>query len=75
MNDFQDIAALLKSTRDRVGEIVRDRFGDSFIAEVFDPMLSEVNGLASLGEEVELSMAAADRVIAEARSFGELESR
>jgi len=74
MNDFQDIAAFLTSARDRMGEIVRDRFGDSFIADVFDPMLSEANGLASLAEEVESAMNATDRVIAEARSFGKLES-
>ena len=75
MNDFQDIAALLTSTRDRMGENVRDRFGNSFIADVIDPILSEANGLASLREEVESSMNAADRVIAEARSFGGIESR
>jgi len=75
MNDFQDIAALLTSTRDRMGETVQDRFGDSFIADVFDPMLSEANGLASLCEEVKSSMNAADRVIVEARSIGGLESR
>ena len=75
MKDLQDITALLTATRTRMAETVRDRFGNAFISDVFDPMLSETNGLASLREEVEFSMDAADRVIAEARSFGGLESR
>ena len=58
-----------------MGEVVRDGFGSSFIADVFEPMLSEAHGLVSLDGEVESSMNAADCVIAEARSFGELESR
>ena len=58
-----------------MGEIVRDHFSDSLIADVLDPMLSEANGLALVREEVESLHERADRVIAEARSFGELESR
>lgn len=75
MNEFQDIAAFLASARDRMDETIRDGFGSSFIADVFEPLLSDVNGLASLGDEAEDSLNAVDRVIAEARSFGELESR
>jgi hypothetical protein len=74
MNDFHDIAAFVASQRDRMGELVRDQFGASIIADVIEPLLSETHGLASLSEETESAIQAAGCVIAEARSLGGLET-
>ena len=75
MNEFYDIAAFVVSERDRMGEVVRDQFGASIIVDVFEPLLSEAHGLASLSEEAESAIHAADCVISEARSLGGAETR
>ena len=75
MNDFIEITALLASERDRMRELVRDQFGASIVADIFEPLLSEAHGLTSLREKAESAIHAADGVIAEARSLGGLGSR
>ncbi len=53
-------------------ELVKDQFGASIISEVFDPLLSEACGVASLAEEAESAVHVVSQAIEEARSIGGL---
>jgi len=67
---FDDLFNLTSYHMDRFSYTVRDRFGQSIISDVFEPILHDISGLQQLGELYQTRAAELDQLISEVRSFG-----
>ena len=65
-----DIFHKLAAARESFGESTRDAFGVSLVRDVFDPLLSEVQGFEQLSEEADAGLRQVQETLDEARSLG-----
>lgn len=65
-----DISYKLAAARESFCESVRDAFGTSLLRDVFDPLLSEVQGFVQLSEKADAGLRQVQALLDEARSLG-----
>lgn len=69
---FDDLLSVTSQQMDMFSDTVRDKFGQSIITDVFEPLLQDIAGLQQMGELFQTRTAELDQLTGELQSIGSL---
>jgi hypothetical protein len=69
---FDDLFNVTSQQMGKFSDTVRDEFGQSFVSDVFEPLLQDISGLQQVGELFQTRSAEIDQLTGELQSLGNM---
>jgi hypothetical protein len=69
---FDDLFNVTSQQMGKFSDTVRDEFGQSFVSDVFEPLLQDISGLQQVGELFQTRSAEIDQLTGELQSIGNM---